>query len=60
MGVTTDVPRWTVFNNSGDVVASVVTPRDLAVTAIGSDWVLGIWADRGGAQHVRMYRLTKQ
>ncbi|HYW09519.1 MAG TPA: 6-bladed beta-propeller [Longimicrobium sp.] len=51
--------RWTVFNSSGGVAATVRTPPGLTVHQIGRDWILGTYRDEVHVEHVRLYRLNK-
>ena len=51
---------WSVFNPSGAFVSDVTLPPDLAVTQIGSEWILGIWTDSDDVQHLRVHRILKR
>jgi len=48
---------WTVFAPSGEAMGTVRVPRNLRVTQIGRDWLLGIAIDADRLEHVRLYRL---
>lgn len=52
-------PRWTVFDTEGRMLGEVQTPQRLRIYQIGSDFVLGRWADEAGVQHVRMFELLE-
>lgn len=48
-----------VFDSTGVLLGGVVRPRGLALTHIGTDFVLGIWRDENDVEYVRLYRLAK-
>lgn len=50
--------RWIVFEPTGEVLGSVLTPADLEVTQIDTDLLLGSARDREGIEHVRAYRVA--
>lgn len=50
---------WNVFDSTGALVSTVSMPLGLAITQIGSDWVLGIWQDENGVEHVRLHGISK-
>lgn len=50
---------WRVFSPAGLLVARVVTPAQLRLHEIGSDYVLGVWRDDLGVESVRMYPLAR-
>jgi 6-bladed beta-propeller len=50
---------WHVFGPDGRLLGAVTMPRDLNVTRVGSDYVLGVWKDDKGADHVQMLHLVK-
>jgi sugar lactone lactonase YvrE len=54
-----DQPRWTVFDPTGAMLGVVETPERFSIHQIGSDFVLGSWADDMDVEHVRLYRLIK-
>ncbi len=51
---------WTVFDPEGLMLGTIVLPADFRVTQIGDDFVLGLWRDDVGVEHVRLYRLLKE
>lgn len=53
-------PRWTVFDHSGRMLGVVETPERFTIHQIGSDFVLGRWADEMDVEHVRLYQLVKE
>ena len=55
-----DQPRWTVFDKDGGMLGEVQTPRRFRIYQIGSDFVLGGWADDMDVQHIRMFELIKE
>jgi hypothetical protein len=55
-----DEPQhWTVFDPEGHLLDMVTLPRDLNVTDIGSDYVLGRVTDDAEVEHVVLYELIK-
>lgn len=50
---------WTVFDPRGAMLGQVALPANLRPTDIGRDYVLGVWADELGVEHVRMYPLRR-
>ena len=50
---------WTVFDPEGRMLGTVQVDRGLAVTAIGDDYVMGVWRSEFDVEQVRVYRLTK-
>ncbi|HUG28649.1 MAG TPA: hypothetical protein VMK53_10180 [Gemmatimonadales bacterium] len=51
--------KWGVFDLAGRLQAWVRMPERFRPTAIGSDWVVGIWQDENDVEHVRVYGLTR-
>jgi hypothetical protein len=51
--------EWWVFASEGRLLGTVRTPAGLAVQEIGADYVVGVWRDDLGVQHVRRYALHK-
>ncbi len=51
--------RWTVFSPRGTFRGTVELPARLEVHQIGSDFVLGGWADEFGVERMRLYGLVK-
>jgi len=51
--------RWTVFTPEGTLEAAVVMPARFEVQEIGADWVLGIWRDDPGVEHLRLHVLHR-
>jgi len=55
-----DQPRWQVFDPGGALLGTVKTPPRFRIFEIGSDYVLGRWADDMDVEHVRKYQLIKE
>ncbi len=53
------IPRFTVFDSTGQMLGDVQSPRHFEVTGIGAAWLVGIWKDENEVQHVRMYAIRK-
>lgn len=53
----TDSVRWSVFDRSGFLVATVITPARLQIMDVGIRWVIGVWRDQNGVEYVRKYQL---
>jgi hypothetical protein len=51
--------RWSVFDPEGKLLGDVITPTGLEISQIGRDWMLGMWTDTLGVQHVRLHRIRK-
>ncbi|MBW8771724.1 MAG: hypothetical protein JF590_00285 [Gemmatimonadetes bacterium] len=51
---------WTVFGADGAWLGEVTMPAQFAPTAVGRDWILGLWRDPAGATHVRLYPLVER
>jgi hypothetical protein len=51
-------PRWKVFNADGALLGTVLTPADVEVLEIGTDYLLGWWRDDLDVEYLRMYALT--
>jgi hypothetical protein len=54
-----DPGRWTVFDPEGRMLGTVATPARFRVFEIGTDYVLGVWADDMDVEHVRLFTLEK-
>jgi len=52
-------PRWTIFDPAGQMLGVVVAPERFTIQQIGTDFVLGSWADEMDVEHVRLYELIK-
>jgi hypothetical protein len=50
---------WAVFSLEGVLLGEVEVPRELQVTEIGADYVLGIARDELGVERVRLHGLEK-
>jgi hypothetical protein len=48
-----------VFDSSGRLLGSVALPANVKLFEIGSDYVLGVWKDGVGLEHVREYSIRK-
>jgi hypothetical protein len=55
----TEFTEWLVFQPDGRLRGSVGLPRGLRVTDIGLDYVVGIWSDSLGVEHVRVHSLDR-
>jgi hypothetical protein len=51
--------RWSVFDAAGRQLGWVAMPDGLRPRHIGSDFILGIWVDDLGVEHVRLHALQK-
>lgn len=54
-----DQPRWHVFDAEGAYLGIVDTPKRFRIFEIGTDYLLGRWADDLDVEHMRMYELVK-
>jgi hypothetical protein len=52
--------RWTVLDERGRMLGTVLLPAGLDVLDIGPDVVLGVWTDARGNQHLRLHRLRRR
>jgi hypothetical protein len=50
---------WNVFAPDGQWLGAVTTPDGLRVDEIGTDYVVGVWRQRHGQEHVRVYPLSR-
>lgn len=51
--------RWSVYDRRGRRLGEVEMPAALEPFEIGEGYVLGLWRDELGVEHVRMYGLRK-
>jgi hypothetical protein len=51
--------EWTVFGPSGSRMARTILPRGFSPLDVGDDFVLGVWRDDLGVEHLRLYQLVK-
>ncbi len=51
--------HWIIFDDDGRAQGTVVTPQGLAVRAITSSSILGVWTSPLGVQEVRRYGLNR-
>jgi hypothetical protein len=51
--------NWIVFDPKGVVRGNVSTPAGLRVARIGYDFILGVWTDDLGVEHVHRYSLRR-
>lgn len=51
--------RWSVFDSTGQWVATARGPGRFKVLQIGPDWVLGTQTDEDDVEHVRLYPLIR-
>jgi hypothetical protein len=54
-GSAADSSRWRVFDPQGRRLGEVTMPEGFRPLEIGSDYVLGLWIDEQGVEHVRGY-----
>ena len=59
INVETGPSPWIVLDPEGRLLGTVLTPIGLRVFEIGDDYVLGVWIDSLGVEHVRRHRLVK-
>jgi hypothetical protein len=50
---------WAVFDPEGRLLGTVALPTRFRPTDIGGSYVLGVWSDELGVEHVRMYQLRR-
>ena len=50
---------WNVFAPDGTWLGTVTTPDGLRVDEIGADYVVGVWRQPHGQEHVRVYPLSR-
>lgn len=55
----TEPTRWTVFDPQGRLLGGVDLPEHFEVFEIGSDYVLGKYADEFEVEYVRLYELVR-
>jgi hypothetical protein len=53
-------PRWDVFAPDGEWLGEVVVPSGLDPMEIGTDYVLGVWTDDLGTEHIRIHALERE
>ena len=51
--------RWTIFNDTGEMLGNPSLPERFVISEVGDDYVLGVWEDELEIEHVRMYELIK-
>ncbi len=51
--------NWSVFNEGGQLLGTVVLASGLNVKQIGDNFVVGVWRDEYDVEHVLMYDLIK-
>lgn len=51
--------RWSVYDRRGRRLGTVEMPARLEPFEIGDDYVVGLWRDELGVEHVRVYGLEK-
>jgi hypothetical protein len=55
-----DAPqRWSVFAQTGELIAEAETPAGLRVQQIGPDWITGIATDDFGVAYVHVHLLSR-
>ncbi len=50
---------WRVFDRDGRAVAQARMPRGLVPHEIGQDYVMGLWIDDLGVEHIRVHALER-
>jgi hypothetical protein len=50
---------WAVFDSTGLLLGGLVAPPRFEPHDIGSDYIVGIWRDDDGVEHVQLYDLIK-
>ena len=50
---------WHVFDSGGRRVGTVTIPLALRLEAAGPDWIVGVWSDPFGVEHVRAFSLPE-
>lgn len=50
---------WSVFDPAGRWMGEVHVPKDLRLTDVGLDYVLGVWRDADGVQTIRVFDLER-
>lgn len=58
-GAAPPADRWHVLAPDGRLLGAITLPRSVRVTRAGSDWLLGIWHDGDGTEHVQLLRVVK-
>ncbi len=58
-GAADQTRAWSVFDPDGRWLGDVQLPRELRVTDVGTDYLLGVWRDADGTQTVRAYALDR-
>lgn len=48
-----------VFDPAGKLLGSVALPAGFALSEVGHDYILGVWKDDVGLEHVRRYEIVK-
>jgi hypothetical protein len=51
---------WMIFDPEGRAQGILSAPVDLQIQRIGEDFLLGVWWDDWGIEHVRKYSLTRE
>ena len=51
--------RWTVYDPQGALAGIIETGRNLKLTEVGADYVLGVQRDENDVERVVLYRLRK-
>ena len=51
---------WMIFDPEGRAQGILTAPEDLQIQRIGEDFLLGVWWDDWGIEHVRKYSLTRE
>ena len=55
-----ELQLWTVFDSTGALIGDVSTPPALKIFQIGRDFILGLWSDEDGVEHVRVHQIRKR
>lgn len=52
--------HWIVLDGQGVALGRIEVPEDVELYDVGVDYVLGLWTDSLGVEHVRLWRLTRE
>jgi hypothetical protein len=56
----TQPKEWVVFDLEGYARGTIKTPGGVEVLRIGKDFILGVWKDHLGVEHVHRYALNRE
>ncbi|SOD02470.1 hypothetical protein SAMN05216486_10380 [bacterium JGI 053] len=55
-----DDRQWTVLDERGRMLGTVLLPPGLQVLDIGQDFILGVWKDARGNEHLRLHGIRRR